>query len=88
MRATFTFGSLICQANSLWVAKFEAVSKFKAGAQAAKSLKLQKSYLRTAKKELARGNVKGAKALLEAWKLERAYYAHILNRLGVFSIPA
>lgn len=59
------------------------ISKFKRGALLARSLKQQNSMLKAARFLLSVGHTKGARLLLDKWKLERACYKTALKVQGV-----
>lgn len=68
--------------TSMTIIQASTLSKFKRGTLLARSLKLQDRMLSAAHDALSAGQTKGARILLERWKLERASYKLAIKMQG------
>ena len=64
---------------SLTFQALQSLSKFKRGALLASSHKQQKGILKAVRFLIASGNIKEAKVMLYAWKIENTSYKLVLN---------
>ena len=69
--------------SSITIVAIFTLGKFKRGALLARSLKQQNMMLKAARFLLSVGHTKGARLLLDKWKIERASYKVAITMQGV-----
>lgn len=78
-QTTIMVGSFPLRSNQFWIADCQQLSKFERASRAAKSLKMQRQFLKTARMYIDKKDIKSAQVWLDNWKLERSYHAHMLG---------
>jgi hypothetical protein len=63
--------------NTFWQQRFDKLTAFQRGSLKAKSLGLQRSYLKTSRKALQGHDAVKAKECLKAWVIERNFFLQL-----------